>query len=154
MIAELMNRTGIRLSSDDPAFVIVELNRLSIEQVLTQASTRLDAIAPAIETAARKAAVDITRASLGGISAETTMARATLAAEGEQAIERVKLAALVAQRAEAEAIERLAQSERSASRRLISLLAGTVALLLSIGIFGAGVWVGQAGLPVAAAQGR
>ncbi len=154
MIAELMRRTGIRLSPEDPAFVIVELNRLSVEQVLAEARARLEGIAPAIDSAARKAAVDITRASLGGISAETAMARATLAAESEQAVERVRLSALAAQHAAGEAIERLARTERSAGRRTAVAAAVVLALLLSMGIFSAGVWVGQGGAAIVFARGR
>lgn len=157
MIAEVMTRTGVRLSPDDPAFVVVELGRLSFEQAVGEACTRLNGIAPAIDSAARKAAVDITRAALGGISAEAAMARQALDAEADRAVERIKLGTIQAQRAAGEAIARLASAERSVGRRGVATTAVVLALALSFGIFAAGVWVGQrigAPMPALMAPGR
>jgi len=45
VIAELVKRTGVRLDEDDPAIVMVELNRIMLEHFASEATRSIDQVA-------------------------------------------------------------------------------------------------------------
>ena len=118
LIAEVMARTGIRLSPDDPALAIVELNKLAFEELLERTGERLDPLAERIDKAARLTAAALSRSLLRTLTEETRQARAAIAAEADTA----RLAA-------ATAISKMAASHGSPSRLRPALLALLAAVL-------------------------
>lgn len=132
LIAEVMARTGVRLSPDDPALAIVELNKLAFEDIIERTGERLDPLAERIDKAARLAAAEVSRSTLRIIGEETRQARAAICAEADSA----RLAA-------ATAIARMANHYRSSESRLFpGLLGAALALVLVFGGFAAGYALG------------
>ncbi len=138
LIAEVMQRTGVRLSPEDPAFAIIELARLSFEQAIGVAHGRLEPMAAAIDGAARKAAADVMRSTLGAISVETLAAREAIRSEQQSATNELRLAAATIQKDSALALARLIESERSGSRTKSLVIGALASVGLAIAIFVAG----------------
>jgi hypothetical protein len=62
MIAEMLERVGARVDRDDPAFVLVELNRLALEETVNALAARVQSIVSQLETAGRTAGASVGRA--------------------------------------------------------------------------------------------
>lgn len=131
LIAEVMARTGVRLSPDDPALAMVELNKLAFEDLIERTGERLDPLAERIDKAARLAAAEVSRSILRSIAEETRQARAAIAAEADSA----RLAA-------ATAIRTIADSHASATRLRFAVVGAAMALALVCGGFAAGFALG------------
>ncbi len=131
LIAEVMARTGVRLSPDDPALAMVELNKLAFEELIERTGERLDPLAERVDKAARLAAAEVSRSTLRSITEETRQARAAIAAEADTA----RLAA-------AAAIRTMARSHTAATRIRSAVLGAAVALALVCGGFAAGYALG------------
>jgi hypothetical protein len=148
LIAEVMQRTGIRLSPDDPAFVIVELNRLAFEDLIERAGERLDPLAERIDKAARLAATEVTRSTLRSISEDTREARALIASEAREAASRAIAEADTARKSAAVAIERMANAHKLEARWKMVVVGLVVALVIAMCSFAAGYALGVSNTPL------
>jgi len=61
MIAEVLERAKARVDRDDPAFVLVELNRLALEDAVNALAARVGTIVSQLETAGRTAGASVGR---------------------------------------------------------------------------------------------
>lgn len=138
LIAEVMQRTGVRLSPEDPAFAIIELARLSFEQTISATHSRLEPMAIAIDGAARKAATDVMRSTLGAISVETLAARDAIRSEQHAAADELRATAATIQKDSAQALARLIDVERRGARYKYLALGIVAATALSVAMFCAG----------------
>lgn len=127
LIAEVMARTGVKFSPDDPALAMVELNKLAFEELIERIGERLDPLAERIDKAARLAAAELSRATLRNVAEETRHARATIAAEADAA----RLAA-------AAAIRNVASSYSAETGLRSVVIGGALALALVLAGFAAG----------------
>lgn len=132
LIAEVMLRTGIRLTPDDPVFALVALNQVLYEDAIDRTGARLDPLADRIDKAARIAAAEVTKTTLKGISEETRQARAILQEEAQAAAARVSAEADAARRAAATAIEKMVAAQKTSSRVKMAIVGGLVALLIAV----------------------
>ncbi len=147
LIAEVMQRTGIRLSPDDPAFVVVELNRLAFEDLIEKAGERLDPLAERIDKAARLAAAEVTRSTLRSISEETREARALIANEAREAAARASAEADAARKVAAVAIEKMAAAHKAEARWKMAIVGALTALVIAVCAFSAGYALGAGQVP-------
>ena len=142
LIAEVMQRTGIRLSPDDPAFAVVELNRLAFENLIEKAGERLDPLAERIDKAARLAAAEVTRSTLRSIGEETREARALIANEAREAAARAAAEADTARKMAANAIEKMAAAQKAEARAKMLILGAITAFMIAVCAFFAGYALG------------
>jgi hypothetical protein len=61
MIAEVLERAGARVDRNDPAFVLVELNRLALEEAVNALAARVETIVSQLELAGRTAGASVGR---------------------------------------------------------------------------------------------
>jgi hypothetical protein len=144
LIAEVMHRTGVRLSPDDPAFALVELNLLAFDDLIQRAGDRLDPLAERIDKAARLASVELTRTALRSIGEETREARALIANEAREAAARVSAEADAARKVAAAAIETMIAAQRTGARWKMAIVGASTALLIAMCAFLAGYALGVA----------
>ena len=62
MIAVMLERVGARVDRDDPAFVLVELNRLVLEETVDALAARVESLVAQLATAGRSAGASVGRA--------------------------------------------------------------------------------------------
>lgn len=86
-------RTGFPLEPDDPAFVLVELNRVALEDLLDEGvkrvAERLDSFPERIAASGAAVAAKVSSQGAQSVSQMLTEARRSLAADTEQAQRRV-----------------------------------------------------------------
>jgi hypothetical protein len=127
LIGEVAARNGIRVEPGDPAFALVTLNQLVLEETARQ----------------------LTEAVRSGIAEFTVAVQKTETRAGKILAQQVKEAAAELRRELQRDIEsgRLKAAEmvmevHRAHRKSASIRWGTAGLICVVGLFGAGVWIG------------
>jgi hypothetical protein len=103
MCGEVLRRMGIKVGEDDPAFLLVELNRLALEEAVSLVVQRLAPLPGTIEQAGLALAKGVANAAARVIDEEFAAARDKIAKEAD-----------TARAAAARAISELAQAQRRA----------------------------------------
>jgi hypothetical protein len=128
LIAEVAARDGIRVEPGDPAFALVTLNQLVLEDAAQQIGEHIRAGAAEFAEAVRK-----TEARAGRLIAEQVKdAAAELRRELEQDIEKARL----------EAIEIVCAVHRAHTKAALIRWFGA-SVIAAVGLFGTGLWVGS-----------
>ena len=99
--AEVLRRMGVKVGEDDPAFLLVEMNRLELEEAVSAVVERLAPLPGTIEKAGWALAKEVATAAAGVVDAKFAAARETIAKEAD-----------TARAAAARAISELAQAQR------------------------------------------
>jgi len=132
MIAAIVERLKVRLDEDDPAFVLVELNKLALEEAAKALVAQLAPISDEIDAAARKLLAQVeTKATHRTAEA---IAQATLRINDEVNQARATAAKL---------IEDVARENRNVNASKWFAVAGVVCLVLAAVAFGGGYWVAR-----------
>jgi hypothetical protein len=103
MCAEVLRRMGVKVGEDDPAFLLVEMNRLELEEAVSAVVERLAPLPSTIEKAGWALAKDVAAAAASMVDVKLAAARETIAKEADWA-----------RSAAARAISELAQAQRRA----------------------------------------
>ena len=103
MCGEVLRRMGLKVGEDDPAFLLVELNRLALEEAVSAVVERLAPLPGAIEQAGVALAKGVATAAVRAVDEEFAVARNKIAKEAD-----------AARAAAARAISELAQAQRRA----------------------------------------
>ena len=103
MCAEVLRRMGVKVGEDDPAFLLVEMNRLELEEAVSAVVERLAPLPSTIEKAGWALAKDVAAAAASMVDVKLAAARETIATEAD-----------LARAAAARAISELAQAQRRA----------------------------------------
>lgn len=152
MVAAIVERMKVRLDEDDPAFVLIELNKLALESTANAIVDQLEPIPAKIEAAAR-ALLDEVETKATHRTAEA-IAQATLRINEEVEKSRSTAARL---------IEDVAKANRNVNASKWFAVAGAICVALASLSFGAGYWVARtagdsdaarAGRALAGSQGR
>ncbi len=85
LIAAIAARLKVRLDERDPAFILVELNRLVLEEAVACALKEAAPLADRITAAGNNMALNIARDAARSIDAEVEAARETIASEAQAA---------------------------------------------------------------------
>ena len=101
MCAEVLRRMGAKVGEDDPAFLLVEMNRLELEEAVSVVVERLALLPNTIEKAGWALAKDVAAAAASMVDVKLAAARETIAKEAD-----------TARAAAARAIRELAQAQR------------------------------------------
>jgi hypothetical protein len=142
--AAVYKRTGTVISPDDPAFAIVELNRLVVVEEMGQLLEQLEALLDKIDSGARDIAAKVASQGVGHVAEREREARKTIATDTQEAQRRLsveieKVGAAVARQVAA-AIRAAQPSPRAGTVHRRWLLACAAAGLVS---FTAGFAVGE-----------
>jgi hypothetical protein len=135
LLAAVYKRTGIVIGPDDPAFALVEINRLVVEEAVSHVVERLETLPGQIEASAKALAAEVAGQGVQRVVENLREARQTIAADSEGAQRRIaenveKVGASVAR--QVAAATRAAQpSPRAASIGKRWLLACAVVGLVS-----------------------
>jgi hypothetical protein len=131
IIGRVAARYGVLLDSNDPAFLLVEVNRAALEEALSEAASTLGPPVAQLESAAKEL--------VAAVNASATAAAQSAASAASTSIQAEVTAA---QKTAAGLMESVARSySRADSSRWFALaLLGAVAALG--GVFAAGAWVG------------
>jgi hypothetical protein len=122
--AEVLRRMSVKVGEDDPAFVLVEMNRLELEEAVSAVVERLAPLPSTIEKAGWALAKEVATAAASVVDAKFAAAREAIAKEAD-----------TARAAAARAISELAQAQRRAHTYkwlALGLLFGS--LLLACGL--------------------
>src|SRR5437899_11086590 len=103
MCAEVLRRMGLKVGEDDPAFLLVELNRLALEEAVSIVVERLTPLPGTIEQAGVALAKGVANAAARVVDEEFAAARNKIAKEAD-----------AARAAAARAMSELAQEEGQA----------------------------------------
>ena len=103
MCGEVFRRMGVKVGEDDPAFLLVELNRLALEEAVSIVVERLAPLPGTIEQAGWALAKEVAAAAARVVDVKFAAARETIAKEAD-----------TARAAAASAISELAQAQRRA----------------------------------------
>ena len=101
MCAEVLRRMAVKVGEDDPAFLLVELNRLALEEAVSVVVERLGPLPRTIEQAGWALARIVRDAAAHAVDEEFAAARNRIAKEAD-----------IARVAAARAISELAQEQR------------------------------------------
>lgn len=124
LAAEVSAQHGIRIDPDDPIMAVVTLNRLVFEAAIAQVLEEVQASIRDFETAAEKVQV---RAG-GALAQEVRECRLVMRNESERTLEEFR--------------RREPESELP-SEALLSWMLVVATLALAIGVFAAGMWIGN-----------
>jgi hypothetical protein len=103
MCGEVLRRTGVKVGEDDPAFLLVEMNRLELEEAVSAVGERLAPLPGTIEKAGWLVAKEVAAAAARVVDMKLAAAREAIAKEAD-----------TARAAAARAINELAQEQREA----------------------------------------
>jgi hypothetical protein len=101
--AEVLRRMGVKVGENDPAFLLVEMNRLELEEAVSAVVERLAPLPGSIEKAGWALAKEVATAAASVVDVKFAAARETIAKEAD-----------TARAAAARAISELAQAQRRA----------------------------------------
>jgi len=87
--AAVYKKTGTVISPDDPAFAIVELNRLVVEEAIGHLLEQLEALLDKIDSGARDLAAKVASQGVGYVAEREREARKTIASVTEEAQRRL-----------------------------------------------------------------
>jgi hypothetical protein len=130
MCAEVLRRMGLKVGEDDPAFLLVELNRLALEEAVSIVVERLTPLPGSIEQAGVALAKGVANAAARVVDDEFAAARNRIAKEAD-----------AARAAAARAISELVQEERRAHTDKWMALGYLFGSLSVVGGFSAGFLV-------------
>jgi hypothetical protein len=135
LLAAVYKRTGIVIGPDDPAFALVEINRLLVEEAVSLLVERLETLPGQIEASAKALAAEVAGQGVQRVVENLREARQTIAADSEGAQRRIaenveKVGAAVARQVAA-AIRAAQPSPRAGSIGKRWLLACAVIGLVS-----------------------
>jgi len=122
--AEVLRRMGVKVGEDDPAFLLVEMNRLELEEAVSAVVERLAPLPDIIEKAGWALAKEVATAAASVVDVKFAAARETIAREAD-----------TARTAAARAISELAQAQRRAHTYKwlsLGLLFGSVLLVCGL----------------------
>ena len=131
--AEVLRRMGVKVGEDDPAFLLVELNRLALEEAVSIVVERLTPLPGTIEQAGVALAKGVANAAARVVDEEFAAARNKIAKEAD-----------AARAAAARAISELAQEERQAHTDKWITLGYLFGCLFVVGGFAAGFFIALA----------
>ena len=132
MIAAIVERLKVRLDEDDPAFVLVELNRLALEQTARTVVEQLEPLTGQIEGAAKKLLVQVEERATHRTA--EAIAQATIRINEEVEKSRSTAARL---------IEDVARANRNVNASKWFAVAGGVCVILASLSFGGGYWIAR-----------
>ncbi len=132
MIAAVIERLKVRLDEDDPAFILVELNKLALEETAKALVNELAPIPGKIEDAARSLLAQVDAKA----THRTAEAIAQAAVRIDDEVEKSRSTA-------ARLIEDVARANRNVNASKWFAVAGIVCISLSGLSFGAGYWVAR-----------
>ncbi len=132
MIAAIVERHKVRLDEDDPAFVLVELNRLALEDTAKALVGQLEPLPEKIEQAAK--------ALLAQVDSKATHRTAEAIA---QATLRINEEVEKSRSTAARLIEDVAKANRNVNGPKWFAVAGVVCIILVTLSFAGGYWVAQ-----------
>lgn len=135
MVAEVAAKLQIRLDEDDPAFVLVELNKFALEEGAASLVSQIAPLGDRFEASAKLAAEQIIGASLQQI-----------AGAGQAERERIAAAAESARSQSLAALTKFLKGYETRNRARWAALGLVVALALAGASFTAGYAVGSSGL--------
>ncbi|MCX8016898.1 MAG: hypothetical protein N2690_03185 [Rhodocyclaceae bacterium] len=130
MIAAIVERMKVRLDEDDPAFVLVELNRLALEATAKAVVDQLEPIPGKIEKAAAALLADVDKKATHRTA--EAVAQATLRINDE--VEKARATA-------AKLIEDVAKANRNVNASKWFAVAGGVGVVVAGLAFGGGYWL-------------
>jgi hypothetical protein len=133
MCGEILRRMGLKVAEDDPAFLLVELNRLALEEAASIVVERLAPLPGTIEQAGVALAKGVTSAAQRVVDEEFAAARNKIAKEAD-----------AARAAAARAISELVQEERQAHTDKWITLGYLFGCLIAVGGFAAGFFIALA----------
>jgi hypothetical protein len=87
--AAVYKKTGIVIDPDDPAFAVVELNRLVIEEVAVRLAERLETLPERIQERGKALAIEVGVQGVQRVSEVLGEARRTIASHTEQAKQQI-----------------------------------------------------------------
>jgi hypothetical protein len=87
--AAVYKKTGIVIDPDDPAFAVVELNRLVIEEVAGRLAERVETLPERIQERGKALAIEVGVQGVQRVSEVLGEARRTIASHTEQAQQRI-----------------------------------------------------------------
>lgn len=87
--AAVYKKTGIVIDPDDPAFAVVELNRMVIEEVADRLAERLGALPERIQERGKALAIEVGVQGVQRVTEVLGEARRTIASHTEQAQQRI-----------------------------------------------------------------
>jgi len=99
--AEVLRRMGVKVGEDDPAFLLVEMNRIELEEAVSAVVEHLAPLPGTIEKAGWALAKEVATAAASVVDVKFAAARETIAKEAD-----------TARAAAARAISELAQAQR------------------------------------------
>jgi hypothetical protein len=153
--AVVYKRTGFPLDPDDPAFALVELNRLVLEQHIDEAAThiaeRLEALPDRIRSSGTSVAAEVASQGMQRVVEMLAESRRTIAADTEQAQHRIvertaKLGEPLARQVAAVVSAAQTFSRAGAARAQWPLATAAIGALSCASGFIAGLVVGTLGL--------
>jgi hypothetical protein len=133
MCGEVLRRMGVKVGEDDPAFLLVELNRLALEEAVSIVAERLAPLPGTIEQAGWALARIVRDAAARALDEEFVAARNKIAKEAD-----------AARAAAARAISELAQEQRRAYTGKWITLGHLFSCLFVVGGFAAGFFIALA----------
>jgi hypothetical protein len=133
MCAEVLRRMGLKVGEDDPAFLLVELNRLALEEAVSIVVERLAPLPGAIEQAGVALAKGVASATQRVVDEEFAEARKKIATEAD-----------AARAAAARAICELVREQRQAHTDKWIALGYLFGCLFAVGVFASGFFVALA----------
>src|SRR5436853_2417222 len=83
--AEVLRRMGVKVGEDDPAFLLVEMNRLELEEAVSAVVERLAPLPGTIEKAGWALAKEVATAAASVVDVKFAAARETIAKEADTA---------------------------------------------------------------------
>jgi predicted dinucleotide-binding enzyme len=87
--AAVYKRTGIVIDPGDPAFAVVEPNRLVIEEVASRVAERLETLPERIQSSAKALATEVAHQGAQRVVETLREARQTIASDSEEAQRRI-----------------------------------------------------------------
>src|SRR5882757_6748179 len=85
LCGEILRRMGVKVGEDDPAFLLVELNRLALEEAVSVVVERLARLPGTIEKAGWALAQEVATAAASVVDVKFAAARETIAKEADTA---------------------------------------------------------------------
>lgn len=141
LVAAVVERLNVRLDQDDPAFVLVELNRLALAETAQAAVKEIGGVAEKIERAGEVMLQDVREA----INGEVTNAKTSASREIDREVEEARKTA-------AKLIAEVAAANRNVNASKWFAVAGSVGLALACVSFGAGYFLASSQAEAAALQ--
>jgi len=130
MCGEILRRMGLKVGEDDPAFLLVELNRLALEEAVSIVTDRLAPLPGTIEQAGWALARIVRDAAARAVDEEFVVARNKIAKEAD-----------AARAAAARAISEFAQEQRRVDTDKWITLGHLFSCLFVVGGFAAGFFI-------------